>query len=58
MVNGTRVINPDAAELSMLRQFYQTWIDYHTGPVEEREGNGLMLIDWHNALQAQKQNVA
>lgn len=42
----------------MLREFYQTWIDYHTGPVEERENNGFMLLDWHNALQAQKQNAA
>lgn len=57
MVNGVRV-NPDAAELSMLREFYNTWIAYHTGPVEERENNGYMLLDWHNALQAQKQNAA
>ena len=41
----------NAVELSMLREFYNTWLAYHTGPVEHRESNGAMLLDWHLALQ-------
>ncbi len=42
------------AELILLRDFYEKWINYHSllkGKPKDREAAGVRLVEAHNAIQ-------